>query len=74
MIIVPEMIGSVIGVYNGKTFNQVEIKVYTQPVTGPDEVMFTPPRRPVPHPVAYPSPDEVMFTPPRAPPSRLPVP
>jgi small subunit ribosomal protein S15e len=29
MIIVPEMIGSVIGVYNGKTFNQVEIKVLT---------------------------------------------
>jgi len=27
MIIVPEMIGSVIGVHNGKTFNQVEIKV-----------------------------------------------
>lgn len=26
MIIVPEMIASVIGVYNGKTFNQVEIK------------------------------------------------
>ncbi|KAL6503483.1 ribosomal protein S15 [Orobanche gracilis] len=26
MIIVPEMIGSVIGVYNGKTFNPVEIK------------------------------------------------
>jgi small subunit ribosomal protein S15e len=26
MIIVPEMIGSVIGVYNGKVFNQVEIK------------------------------------------------
>jgi len=26
MIIVPEMIGSVIGVYQGKTFNQVEIK------------------------------------------------
>ncbi len=25
MIIVPEMIGSVIGVYNGKTFNQVGI-------------------------------------------------
>lgn len=23
MIIVPEMIGSIIGVYNGKTFNQV---------------------------------------------------
>ena len=29
MIVVPEMIGSVIGVYNGKTFNQVEIKVAT---------------------------------------------
>jgi len=26
MIVVPEMIGSVIGVYNGKVFNQVEIK------------------------------------------------
>ncbi|KAG6493030.1 hypothetical protein ZIOFF_048003 [Zingiber officinale] len=26
MIIVPEMTGSIIGVYNGKTFNQVEIK------------------------------------------------
>ncbi|KAJ1920147.1 40s ribosomal protein S15 [Mycoemilia scoparia] len=26
MIIVPEMVGSVIGVYNGKTFNQVEIR------------------------------------------------
>jgi len=26
MIIVPEMIGSISGVYNGKTFNQVEIK------------------------------------------------
>ncbi|KAE8729567.1 40S ribosomal protein S15 [Hibiscus syriacus] len=26
MIIVPEMIGSIITVYNGKTFNQVEIK------------------------------------------------
>jgi len=26
MIILPEMIGSIIGVYNGKTFNQVEIK------------------------------------------------
>ncbi|KAH8920689.1 40S ribosomal protein S15 [Atractiella rhizophila] len=26
MIIVPEMIGSVIGIYNGKTFNSVEIK------------------------------------------------
>ncbi|KAJ6647437.1 40S ribosomal protein S15 [Pseudolycoriella hygida] len=26
MIVVPEMVGSIIGVYNGKTFNQVEIK------------------------------------------------
>ncbi|XP_076895788.1 small ribosomal subunit protein uS19y-like [Bidens hawaiensis] len=26
MIIVPELIGSVVGVYNGKTFNQIEIK------------------------------------------------
>ncbi|OIT07465.1 40s ribosomal protein s15 [Nicotiana attenuata] len=26
MIIVPEMIGSVIGIYNGKTFNQIEVK------------------------------------------------
>ncbi|XP_006399428.2 40S ribosomal protein S15-2 [Eutrema salsugineum] len=26
MVIMPEMIGSIIGVYNGKTFNQVEIK------------------------------------------------
>lgn len=28
MIIVPEMIGTVVGIYNGKVFNQVEIKVY----------------------------------------------
>lgn len=27
MIIVPEMVGSVVGVYNGKVFNQVEVKV-----------------------------------------------
>jgi small subunit ribosomal protein S15e len=27
MIILPEMVGSVVGVYNGKTFTQVEIKV-----------------------------------------------
>ncbi|RHY31088.1 hypothetical protein DYB32_003763 [Aphanomyces invadans] len=27
MIIVPEMIGSVVGIYNGKAFNGVEIKV-----------------------------------------------
>ena len=26
MIIVPEMIGGVVGIYNGKVFNQVEIK------------------------------------------------
>ncbi|CAG9463662.1 unnamed protein product [Pedinophyceae sp. YPF-701] len=26
MIVLPEMIGSVIGIYNGKTFNQVEIR------------------------------------------------
>ena len=27
MIVVPEMIGSVVGIHSGKTFNQVEIKV-----------------------------------------------
>ncbi|XP_039271888.1 small ribosomal subunit protein uS19 [Styela clava] len=26
MVVEPEMVGSVVGVYNGKTFNQVEIK------------------------------------------------
>ncbi|XP_070543369.1 small ribosomal subunit protein uS19-like isoform X2 [Ptychodera flava] len=26
MIILPEMVGSMVGVYNGKTFNQVEVK------------------------------------------------
>ena len=26
MIVMPEMVGSVVGIYNGKTFNQVEIK------------------------------------------------
>jgi len=26
MLVLPEMVGSVVGVYNGKTFNQVEIK------------------------------------------------
>ncbi|KAI8797835.1 40S ribosomal protein S15, partial [Biomphalaria glabrata] len=26
MIIIPEMLGSIVGVYNGKTFNQVEIR------------------------------------------------
>lgn len=27
MVILPEMVGSMVGVYNGKSFNQVEIKV-----------------------------------------------
>lgn len=27
MIVLPEMVGSIVGIYNGKTFNQVEIKV-----------------------------------------------
>lgn len=27
MIILPEMVGSVVGIYQGKAFNQVEIKV-----------------------------------------------
>lgn len=31
MIVVPEMIGSVVGIHSGKTFNQVEIKVSTEP-------------------------------------------
>lgn len=31
MIVLPEMVGSVVGVYNGKTFNQVEIKVCIAP-------------------------------------------
>jgi small subunit ribosomal protein S15e len=31
MIILPEMVGSMVGVYNGKTFNQVEIKVSCGP-------------------------------------------
>jgi len=26
MVIIPEMVGSIVGVHNGKTFNQVEIK------------------------------------------------
>ncbi|XP_008559319.1 40S ribosomal protein S15 [Microplitis mediator] len=26
MVIVPEMVGSIVGIYNGKTFNQVEVK------------------------------------------------
>ncbi|XP_014811030.1 PREDICTED: 40S ribosomal protein S15 [Calidris pugnax] len=35
MIILPEMVGSMVGVYNGKTFNQVEIKVRSPPEPGP---------------------------------------
>ena len=27
MIVLPEMVGSIIGVYNGRVFNQVEVKV-----------------------------------------------
>lgn len=27
MLVLPEMVGSVVGVYNGKTFNQIEVKV-----------------------------------------------
>ena len=27
MVVIPEFVGSIIGVYNGKTFNVVEIKV-----------------------------------------------
>lgn len=32
MIILPEMIGSILGVYNGRVFNQVEIKVSIEQV------------------------------------------
>jgi small subunit ribosomal protein S15e len=28
MVILPEMVGSVVGIHNGKTFNAVEIKVF----------------------------------------------
>ena len=31
MIVMPEMIGSMVGVYNGKIFNAVEIKVSCSP-------------------------------------------
>ena len=27
MIVLPEMVGGMVGIYNGKSFNQVEIKV-----------------------------------------------
>jgi len=33
MVVVPEMIGSIVGVYNGKTYNQVEIKVDSSPAS-----------------------------------------
>ena len=39
MIILPEMVGSMVGVYNGKTFNQVEIKVGFRKVTALFRVM-----------------------------------
>ena len=31
MLIVPEMVGSVVGIHNGRTYNQVEIKVRIPP-------------------------------------------
>ena len=34
MVIVPEMVGSVVGVYNGKTFNSVEVKVIPYKLLG----------------------------------------
>lgn len=37
MIILPEMVGSMVGVYNGKTFNQVEIKVSLVQTRGEEE-------------------------------------
>ena len=33
VVVLPEMIGSLVGVYNGKTFNQVEIKVHPHSLT-----------------------------------------
>jgi ribosomal protein uS19 len=48
MIIVPEMIGSVIGVYNGKTFNQVIFRVFYVCVfglLGPANVTYLPPQK-----------------------------
>lgn len=38
MIILPEMVGSVVGVYNGKEFNAVEIKV--RPTLSPPASAF----------------------------------
>merc|ERR1712141_890088 len=46
MIIVPEMTGSIVGVYNGKTFNQVEIK---PEMIGPYLGEFSIPYKPVKH-------------------------
>lgn len=41
MIVVPEMIGSVVGIHNGKVFNQVEIKVGSSP-SGRHEIPLFP--------------------------------
>lgn len=35
MVILPEMVGSIVGVYNGRVFNQVEIKVSVTQKTSP---------------------------------------
>lgn len=40
MIIVPEMIGSQIGIYNGKVFNTVEIKVRARPESWPPVALY----------------------------------
>ncbi|AWP04302.1 putative 40S ribosomal protein S15-like isoform 4 [Scophthalmus maximus] len=40
MVILPEMVGSMVGVYNGKTFNQVEIKVRCNWLGGSETVHF----------------------------------
>lgn len=40
MIIVPEMVGSVVGVYNGKTFTQVEVKVRKSHLYTSQALMF----------------------------------
>lgn len=40
MIVVPEMIGSIVGVYNGKTFNQVEIKVMKEKNRKENQLLF----------------------------------
>ena len=40
MIIVPEMIGSQVGVYNGKVFNTVEIKVRRLPKPPSSDILY----------------------------------